>query len=144
MAGFVTKRWEIGFLPGYCFFILSITFFSRTPTDGKHFEPRFFWPYEVEVSDLREQILFNVVGFVQIGLIGGMILSWRILPAVVMFSAGIEILQLVSMRGLFEFDDIIHNTLGAVVGYGLCIMIEGMDISAGSNYHKVLSASNDL
>lgn len=35
----------------------------------------------------------------------------------------IELLQLVTKRGLFEFDDIIHNTLGAVIGYGVYKLI---------------------
>jgi glycopeptide antibiotics resistance protein len=32
-------------------------------------------------------------------------------------SLTIEILQLVAKRGLFEFDDIFHNTLGVAIGY---------------------------
>ncbi len=32
-------------------------------------------------------------------------------------SVTIEVTQLITARGLFEFDDIIHNTLGAVAGY---------------------------
>lgn len=32
-------------------------------------------------------------------------------------STAIEVIQLITSRGLFEFDDIIHNTLGAVAGY---------------------------
>lgn len=32
-------------------------------------------------------------------------------------STAIEVTQLITSRGLFEFDDIIHNTLGAVAGY---------------------------
>ena len=34
----------------------------------------------------------------------------------VLFSAAIEITQLVTKCGLFGSDDIFHNTLGAVVG----------------------------
>jgi glycopeptide antibiotics resistance protein len=32
-------------------------------------------------------------------------------------SLTIEILQLVMKRGLFEFDDMFHNTLGVAIGY---------------------------
>ena len=32
-----------------------------------------------------------------------------------------ELAQLVSFRGLFEFDDVIHNALGSAVG-GLIVM----------------------
>ena len=33
-----------------------------------------------------------------------------------LMSICIEVIQLVFHRGLFEFDDMIHNTLGAVIG----------------------------
>ena len=39
-----------------------------------------------------------------------------------LMSASIEIIQLVSHRGLFEFDDMVHNTLGAVIGVVLYIL----------------------
>jgi glycopeptide antibiotics resistance protein len=34
-------------------------------------------------------------------------------------SLSIELLQLVLKRGLFEFDDMFHNTLGVIIGYGI-------------------------
>jgi len=36
-----------------------------------------------------------------------------------MFSLAIEITQYVTGRGLMEFDDLFHNTIGAVMGYAL-------------------------
>ena len=36
-----------------------------------------------------------------------------------LLSAAIEIIQFISHRGLFEFDDIVHNTLGVVIGIAL-------------------------
>ena len=41
-----------------------------------------------------------------------------VLSAIVL-SFGIELIQLVFKLGLFEFDDIFHNVLGAMIGYGL-------------------------
>ena len=37
-------------------------------------------------------------------------------------SCSIEIIQLVLHRGLFEFDDIIHNTLGVFIGILVCLL----------------------
>jgi glycopeptide antibiotics resistance protein len=34
-------------------------------------------------------------------------------------SLSIELLQLVLKRGLFEFDDMFHNTFGVILGYGI-------------------------
>ena len=39
---------------------------------------------------------------------------------------GIEILQLVTSRGLCEFDDVFHNMIGAVIGIGIAVVIEKM------------------
>lgn len=34
-------------------------------------------------------------------------------------SVAIEVLQFFTQRGLCELDDVIHNTLGVVIGYGV-------------------------
>ena len=41
------------------------------------------------------------------------------------FSSVIELSQLVLKRGLCEFDDVFHNTLGCAVGYGVGVMMIG-------------------
>ena len=33
----------------------------------------------------------------------------------------IELIQLLTRRGLFEFDDIIHNIVGAMIGFGIWV-----------------------
>ena len=38
-------------------------------------------------------------------------------------SLTIELTQLITKRGLFEFDDMFHNTLGAIIGYGVYQLI---------------------
>ena len=48
---------------------------------------------------------------------------WMTVFVCVLLSAGIEIVQLITHRGLFEFDDIIHNTLGALIGVAVVVMI---------------------
>lgn len=35
----------------------------------------------------------------------------------------IEILQLVTSRGLMEFDDVIHNCIGTVFGFGVMMIV---------------------
>ena len=39
------------------------------------------------------------------------------------FSSVIELSQLLLKRGLCEFDDVFHNTLGCVIGYGVGVMM---------------------
>jgi glycopeptide antibiotics resistance protein len=64
----------------------------------------------------QNQILANVIMFVPVGVLVGWIWRWRGLWFAAGLSVGIEILQLVTSRGLCEYDDFIHNMIGAVVG----------------------------
>ena len=52
-----------------------------------------------------------------------------------LLSASIETIQLVSHRGLFEFDDIVHNTIGTAIGVGLNILM----IALGKKLPKKLN-----
>lgn len=36
----------------------------------------------------------------------------------------VEVLQLVTSRGLCEFDDVIHNILGAAIGVGIALLVK--------------------
>ena len=62
--------------------------------------------------------------FVPVGVLVGWIWRWKGLWVAAGLSVGIEILQLVTSRGLFEFDDVLHNIIGAVVGVGI-VMVAG-------------------
>lgn len=64
----------------------------------------------------KEQILTNVIMFVPVGVLVGWIWHWRGLWVAAGLSVFIEVLQLITARGLCEFDDVIHNCFGAVVG----------------------------
>lgn len=78
-----------------------------------------FWSYER--PELMHENLMNVVLFVPIGILLGVCFSkwpwWRILSAGCLFSVLIELAQLFFNRGFCEVDDVIHNTLGCMIGY---------------------------
>ena len=57
--------------------------------------------------------------FIPVGVLGGLLWRWREVLVAAGMSVVIEVLQLVSQRGLCEFDDVIHNCLGAVVGIAM-------------------------
>ena len=67
--------------------------------------------------------LLNVALFIPIGFLlgcGFKDMTWkRALAVGVMLSVFIEILQLIFRKGLCEIDDVIHNVLGCMIGYGL-------------------------
>ncbi len=78
----------------------------------------------------------NVFMFIPFGFcIGVLVKHRRILLSICVgffFSLLIEVTQLSTSRGNFDVDDLIHNTLGCVIGYWLV----GMKIFSGTNNNK--------
>jgi len=119
----VWKRPSLGLLVGYAFLILAETVLIRKPFSGQHFNPELFWSWRAwDVQ--RSQILTNVIMFVPVGVLVGWIWRWRGLWVAFGLSAAIEILQLITARGLCEFDDVIHNMVGAAIGTALVIALD--------------------
>lgn len=100
---------------GYAFLILAETVLIRKPFVGEHIKLELFWSWRVW-NVQRGQIIANVIMFVPVGVLAGCLWKWKGILAAAGLSVGIEILQLVTSRGLCEFDDVIHNCLGAVIG----------------------------
>ena len=70
----------------------------------------------------QNQILANVIMFLPVGVLAGRIWRWRGLWVAAGLSVGIEILQLITAHGLCEFDDVIHNMVGAAIGVGIVMI----------------------
>ena len=115
-------RWEGGALTGYYVLLLAETVLIRKPFTGQHFQPELFWSWKAW-SVQHNQILRNIVMFIPVGLLAGRIWRWRGLWAAAGLSIVIEDLQFITSRGLMEFDDIIHNCLGAAIGIGIVMLI---------------------
>ena len=116
VAHLISKNWRRSVLAGYVFLIIAVTILSRTPGTKMNYELEIFWSHRVW-SIQREQIIANVIMFIPVGVLAGKDLDWKILPGSTCFSFLIEFTQLITRRGLFEFDDIIHNTLGSFIGF---------------------------
>ena len=108
---------------GYAFLILAETVLIRKPFQGEHIKLEFFWSWK-QWNVQKEQILTNVAMFIPIGVLAGWLWKWKGLLVVAGFSIAIELLQLVTTRGLMEFDDVLHNMIGAAVGVGI-VMVAG-------------------
>lgn len=93
---------------------------------GVHLKLELFWSWRAWDKQ-REQILTNVVMFVPIGVLVGWLWKWRGLLVAAGLSLLVEVLQLITSRGLLEFDDVLHNIIGAVVGVGI-VMVVGKTI----------------
>lgn len=116
-----TWRCEGGLLAGYAFLILAETVLIRKPFTGEHLRLELLWSWQ-EWNVQKEQILTNIVMFVPVGVLTGKLWKWKGLWFAAGLSLAIEILQLVTGRGLCEFDDVFHNALGAAIGVGLVMV----------------------
>jgi glycopeptide antibiotics resistance protein len=118
----------------YLSFVTTTTIFSRAPFYEAQYNLLLFWSYKAIANgelELIAQIFWNVVLFIPIGILLMLILTCKhkVKISVVvglLLSALIELMQLVSYRGLFEFDDIVHNTLGVVIGIVLYIIVSSI------------------
>jgi glycopeptide antibiotics resistance protein len=119
----LTKKWTAGVLIGYVLIILGETVLFRTPFDGQHFQPQLFWSHKVW-SVQKEQIIANILIFIPLGILAGSLWKWKGIITGIALSIVIELLQLVSQRGLCEFDDVLHNTLGVFIGVSIYVLVE--------------------
>lgn len=114
-------------LAEYVGLIYCSTVIFRTVKNGIGHNFRPFWSYEAinngEKFLIAENIM-NVVVFVPVGILLGSLLrikgSWMITLLVgLCVSLLIEAIQYFLYRGFAETDDVMHNTLGCLMGYGL-------------------------
>ena len=123
----VWKGWKSAFqwlTIGYCLLVLYVTVFSRPQNEQMQYCLVPLHSYYSIFTDNRfllPQVVMNVVMFVPLGVLMGFLNhDWKgILLAGMLFSMIIEGLQLVMMRGTAEVDDVIHNTVGCMIGYGM-------------------------
>lgn len=82
-----------------------------------------FWSYKLWVSgntQLGKEIVCNILMFVPIGILLSTLTSnKKYILTPFLLSCIIEVLQLYTMHGMFELDDIINNTFGALVGWSI-------------------------
>ena len=78
-------------------------------------------------------LLLFPAGILLPGLTGRKLKWWMGLLVGIAVSSAIEISQLLLCRGLFEFDDIIHNSLGCMLG---CLLNNPVPVSLLSGDRK--------
>ena len=113
-AGLSARKWIPSLLIGYTLIILGETLLFRAPTySGYEMTP--FWSYNH--PELKWEVIANILLFIPFGFLAGKLWGWKAIPLAAFLSFCIEAVQLVCKLGFFEFDDMIHNTAGAVIGY---------------------------
>lgn len=117
-------------LAGYVFVVLCTTVFFRGHVLDAGLELMPFWSYlayiKGEDNTLLIENIMNVIVFIPIGLMLAYVLPkksiWKAALFACILSISIEVMQLVTKNGFCEIDDVIHNTLGCVIGYGLYLI----------------------
>lgn len=104
-------------LAAYILFILMETVIGRK-AGALRMELVPFWSYSH--PELRMEIILNYLFFIPLGLLlylcFGKKYGLRVVIAGFLLSSSIELIQLIFRIGLFEFDDIIGNTIGCFIG----------------------------
>lgn len=132
MAWRGVKAWRqiVGLLlVEYVFVLFCVTVMFREPTEEAAFNLEPFWTYW-EISkgvrdDLLPQVIMNMVVFVPVGIMSGIFVqrlnhcNWWMTAIVtgLLSSLCIETMQFLFKRGFAELDDVIHNTLGCLLGF---------------------------
>jgi glycopeptide antibiotics resistance protein len=111
----------------YIFLLYCFTVLFRGVNTGQRGCLTPFWSYASIAKGidmfLLPQIMMNVVVFIPVGFLGGC--TFRSHAFMKVFCLGfavslsIEAMQYIFQRGFSEFDDVFHNTLGTLMGYGL-------------------------
>lgn len=109
----------------YLLIVLYITIFSREPEE-RRIDMELFRSYKLLFIDKNDfyytQIVCNIIMTVPFGILFP-VLNEKFRSVFLMFVSGfvfsllIELAQYFSGRGLFEFDDLFNNTVGALLGY---------------------------
>ena len=111
--------------------LCAIVFFRETGAErGYNLMP--FWSYwdygkDSYFLEMFGENILNVLLFVPVGFLAGCGLRGMTYKKVLFFGGGlsvfIELLQFIFKKGFCETDDIIHNVLGCMIGYGLSNVI---------------------
>lgn len=126
----------------YAFMICAITVYFRAGSEVRSYNFIPFWSYnEIIVTGgkaLFYQIICNILVFILLGVFWCIAFHntkwWHALLMGFCISASIELSQFMLKHGFAEFDDIFHNTLGCMIGYGIYKGIEYVIISVCGRY----------
>lgn len=108
----------------FMFIVLGSTVFTRIPKEERAFKLILFWSWnEIKKGNIEvlEENLLNLILLFPFGFLLPFVfyrkVSWdKALFMGLAFSFFIETSQLILRRGFFEWDDMIHNSLGAMIG----------------------------
>lgn len=111
----------------YLVILLVITFWSRESSGSAQIDLQFFSTWGINTRN-NALVIENVLLFMPYGFLCPLVLpkARRVGMTVLCglaTSVGVELLQLITGRGYFQIDDILTNTLGAMLGFVLWVCL---------------------
>lgn len=110
----------------YLAFVFALTVFERNVSPEAAMKLKLFWSYDYIFNGDKGvffEVFWNVVLFMPYGFLASFISKskgkWIVSLSGFLMSVAIELTQLLAHRGVFEYDDIVHNTLGTIIGIAL-------------------------
>ena len=144
--------WWLVFLC-YIFVVAGATLFSRGSNYEYDMIPPLFYSYKNawnnwSITEWRN-IILNICMFVPFGLLLPMGLKWfrkcyRTYVAGFLFSLFIELSQMIFKIGIFEPDDLLDNTLGAIIGFGLFLVLFKLYAKEKANLKKGATFASNI
>ena len=112
-------RWSsVLLLIEYIFLLFCSTVIFRPTGETRQYDFHPFWSYNR--PELLAENIMNVVVFIPVGLLLGCAFKqttwWKALLIGCSISITIEALQFWFMKGFSEVDDVMHNTMGYLIG----------------------------
>ena len=119
------KSAAAGLLVAYVFLVMSVTVLSRGHVKEETVYLVPFWSYieilrgSPETYSLATEIVLNILMQVPVVFLLPVLVKRHAVLYGILVSVCIEVFQLITGRGYFEVNDLIHNSLGIVLGYGI-------------------------
>lgn len=121
------RKLFILFLAVYVLLTLGITLLTRESSGKEHIQTEWFSCYQSTDDKMLTDGIFNILLFVPIGVLVGLISGKNRLLlstlAGLFISETIECSQLIWQRGTFDVNDLLNNTLGAFLGGLVVVMV---------------------
>ena len=127
----LVRRIALSLLIPYLFLTLVATVFTRNPSAEARIMLEPFWTYGQYFTDEFTwfEIRANVLLFIPIGILLPLVIKKQVwLPPIIGIgiSVIIEVIQLITHRGMCETDDVISNTIGFLIGFAAFWLVKGI------------------
>lgn len=117
----------------YIEILMQTAFFSREPGSRQQIDLNLFGTWG-QTAIAHAYFIENIIMFIPFGLLAPMVFEWMRKVRFCVFigflcSCGIELSQLITQRGYCQLDDVVTNTVGMLVGWGIWKMLSSVGIA---------------